>query len=119
MAVWWNRKDVGLWIISLDPYSETFLQSGTIYPFGWSPDGKYVYAIRTGSDSSPREIVRVEIARPNEITSLANLPHDVVDYDAATVSPDGRTIIVSLGEEKSDVWLMENFDPLAARKPRQ
>ena len=30
MAVWWNRKDkenAGLWIISLEPYSETFLQS--------------------------------------------------------------------------------------------
>jgi hypothetical protein len=31
-----------------------------------------------------------------------------------TVSPDGRKIIVSVAEEKSDVWLMKNFDPQSA-----
>ena len=27
IAVYWNRKESGLWIISLEPYSEMFLQS--------------------------------------------------------------------------------------------
>jgi tRNA A-37 threonylcarbamoyl transferase component Bud32 len=35
--------------------------------------------------------------------------------NAATLSPDGRKIIVSVGEEKSDVWLLKNFDPQAAQ----
>jgi hypothetical protein len=30
---------------------------------------------------------------------------------SGTLSPDGRKFIVSVGEEKSDVWLMRNFDP--------
>ena len=49
MAIWWNREERGLWIIALEPYSETFLLDGSIYPIGWSPDGKYVYAIRSAS----------------------------------------------------------------------
>jgi hypothetical protein len=31
--------------------------------------------------------------------------------DSAAISPDGRKIIVSVTEVKSDVWLMKNFDP--------
>jgi len=34
---------------------------------------------------------------------------------SGTVSPDGRKIIVSAGDEKSDVWVMTNFDPQTRR----
>jgi hypothetical protein len=87
LAAYWNRKDRGLWIISLEPYSETLLETGVILPFGWSPDGKYV------------------------IISVVTLPGGVTEEDNASVSPDGHEIFVSVNEEKSDVWLMENFDP--------
>jgi Tol biopolymer transport system component len=108
MAVYWNRKEEGLWIISLEPYSETRLEPGGIYPFGWSPDGKYVYAVRMEAD---REIIRVQVAPPNRVASVATLPGDVVDDDGASVSPDGKAIFATVSEEKSDVWLIENFDP--------
>ena len=49
-------------------HSETLLQPGPIFPVGWSPDGKYVYAVRAESGSK-REIIRVQITAPNEITS--------------------------------------------------
>jgi Tol biopolymer transport system component len=108
MAVYWNRRENGgLWIISLEPYSETVLQSGIIYPVGWVLDGRYVYAVR--SESGPgREIIRIQVATPNEVTSVATLPSGVYD---ASVSPDGHEIVVSIGESRSDVWLMENLDP--------
>jgi serine/threonine protein kinase len=112
MAFYWSRKDDGLWIISLEPYSKTLLQAGGILPVGWSPDGKYVYAIRSESGRT-REIIRVQVAAPNEVTSVATLPSAVGDLDRASVSPDGHKIVVSIGESKSDVWLMENFDPEA------
>jgi hypothetical protein len=111
MAVWWNRQDFGLWIISLEPYSEKVLQSGNIYPVGWSPDRKYVYAIRPESAERAREIIRVQVASPNEVTSVATLPGDIAEDDGASVSPDGHEIFASVSEGKSDVWLMENFDP--------
>lgn len=112
MAVHWNRADKrGLWIISPEPYSETLLQTGGIYPIGWSPDEKYVYAIRAGVGLLGREIVRVQVATPNEVTSVATLPGDIDIFSSGSLSPDGREIFVRLSEEKSDVWLMENFDP--------
>jgi serine/threonine protein kinase len=104
VAVFWNRQpEAGLWIISLEPYSETFVLAGVISPFGWSPDGKYIYAARQGS-----EIIRVQFAAPNEISSVAALPGNIVDHASATVSPDERQIIVSVAAETSDVWLIEN-----------
>jgi len=113
MAVYWNRRrgeEIGLWIISLEPYSETLLLPGNIHPFGWSPDGKYVYAVRAEARSG-REIIRIQVATPNAVTSVATLPGDVDNNDSAGVSPDGKKIFASVSEEKSDVWLMENFDP--------
>jgi hypothetical protein len=35
--------------------------------------------------------------------------------NSGSVSPDGRKIIVSVGEEKSDVWLLKDFDPHSVR----
>jgi serine/threonine protein kinase/WD40 repeat protein len=106
VAVLWNRQpEGGLWIISLEPYSATLVLAGSIYPFGWSPDGKYVYAgVRERS-----EIIRVRSVPSNEISSVAALPGNIVHYDSASVSPDGRQIIVSVAAEASDVWLMENL----------
>jgi serine/threonine protein kinase len=105
-AVVWNRQpEKGLWIVSLEPYSETFVLAANIYPVGWSPDGKYVYGVRQGSG----EIIRVRSTPPNEISSVAALPGDIVGFDSASVSPDGRQIVVSVGQRVSDVWLMENL----------
>jgi WD40 repeat protein len=111
MAINWNRKEAGLWVIALEPYSEAFLLNGPISPIGWSPEGKYVYAIRAVATEPGREIIRVQVAPPNEVTSVATLPGGVAGYDSAGVNPDGKEIVVSVGEENSDVWLMENFDP--------
>jgi Tol biopolymer transport system component len=117
MAVHWNRPDKrGIWIISLEPYSEILLLSGLIYPVGWSPDGEYVYAIRAYAASSGRQIIRVQVIAPNEAASVATLPGDLVSFDTASVILDGKEIVVSVSEEKSYVWLMENIDPSAARR---
>lgn len=43
------------------------------------------------------------------------LPGDVVEYLSGGMSPDGRDIVVPLSEAKSDVWIMENFDPAFSR----
>ena len=71
-----------------------------------------MYALRES-----REVIKVQVAAPNEVTSVATLPGAIVGDDYASVSPDGKEISVSIGEEKSDVWLMENFDP-SARQTR-
>src|SRR5215472_7894851 len=117
MAVYWNRicprgnsgcEDHGVWIVSLEPYSETLLQKGELYPFGWSSDGKFVYVLLT--DNPPTkgvEIIKIQASAPYASTLVASLTG--ADSDGATVSPSGREIVVSIEEEKSDVWLLENF----------
>ena len=112
MAYAWNRGDKsGLWVISREPYAELRLLPGEVYPVGWSPDGKYVYAIRADSLGAGREVIKVQVAAPNEITAVGTLPGEVVEGDGASVSPDGKQIVVSISDERSDVWLMENLDP--------
>ena len=70
-----------------------------------------MYALRS------REIIKVQVESPHRMFSvvdLASLGGTAFSYgesDHATLSPDGREIIVSISEEKSDVWLMESFDP--------
>jgi hypothetical protein len=88
---------------------------GGIYPFGWSPDGKYVYAI----PRSGQQAVRIRVAAPHEITSVAILPSDSVDFDSASMGPDGREFVVSIYEKKTDVWVMENFNSSALRTSTQ
>jgi serine/threonine protein kinase/Tol biopolymer transport system component len=112
IAVFWNRlpaMGTGMWAISLAPYSETSVLADQgpyeTNPLGWSPDGKYVYAVRG------REVIKVGLGSPNHPIPIATLPADVVDNLSGGMSPDGREIVVPLSEAKSDVWIMENFDP--------
>ena len=102
VAVYWNRRpQPGLWIISLVDSSETLLHAGGCYPAGWSPDGRSVYAY-CGSD-----MLSVPVG--------GGVPHTVFtapDHIAsADVSPDGKKFVYSVAETKSDVWIVDNFDP--------
>jgi len=111
VAVYWNRKPVfGVWSVSLEPYSEILLLNGYAYPIGWSLDGKYVFTVKG------RQVSKVALARPNQAVPVASLPADLIEEDYISVSPDGREAVASIGETKSDVWIMENFDPAIHRK---
>lgn len=110
---YWNRRPTpGLWMISFEPYSESLVAAMDADFIGWVPDGKAVYA-RAG-----REIVKVSLTGKPQTTSVAKLPGDVETGSYASVSPDGREIVVCLNEEQADVWVMDNFDPEAAH-PRK
>jgi len=81
-----------------------------LVPFGWSSDGNFIYGF---AYPDGREIFqkRLDVSKkPRSVITLPGALH------GGTVSPDGRKIIVSVGEEKSDVWLMKDFDPQSARK---
>ena len=98
----------GAWIFTPEKFSEGRLYP-RVWPFGWSSDGNFIYAY---AESSGREILQVALDDSKKPRSVITMPGDI---KAGTVSPDGRKIIVSVGEEKSDVWLMKDFDPQTAR----
>ncbi len=102
VAVFRNRHaQHAVWVISLVDNSETFLHDGMCYPAGWSPDGSSVYAY-CGSDML-------------SIPAGGGIPHTVFtapgDIASASVSADGNKFVYSVVETKSDVWIMDNFDP--------
>jgi Tol biopolymer transport system component/DNA-binding winged helix-turn-helix (wHTH) protein len=104
-----GHADLGAWVFTLEKFSEKLLYRD-VFPLGWSADGRFVYAFdyRRG-----REILQIGLGDSKKPKSVMTMPGDL--NKAGTVSPDGRKIIVSVGEEKSDVWLMKDFDPQTAR----
>jgi len=106
-AIFWNHPDgEGLWLVDLEDHSERRLYAKSYLGMGWSSDGKSVYA----GQWFQREIVQIGIEKPSELRSSVELQGG---FAAGSVSPDGRKLILSIFESKSDVWLMKNFDPQA------
>jgi serine/threonine protein kinase/Tol biopolymer transport system component len=107
-AVHWNRHDgEGVWVITPDKHSESLLYPNYV-PLGWSPDGKIIYAAQLDG----RDILQISLENPKQARKLITTNGNV---GSGSVSPDGRKLIVSIGEEKSDVWLLNNFNPRATR----
>lgn len=109
-ALLWNRPPTqGLWIANLQTHSEQAVSPNPYWALGWSPDGTFLYAGKWGG----RDIVRIDVRNSKE--TKTNIPvHGLLN--AGAVSPDGRKVIVGAEEDKSDVWLMKNFDPQADRE---
>jgi serine/threonine protein kinase/Tol biopolymer transport system component len=113
IAIWWNRPEGrGAWVITLGKYSEKLLYPGDYLPLGWSADGNFVYTSKFGGGGEIFQIGHADSKEPKTVTTMPG------QVSQGAVSPDGRKIIVSVGEEKSDVWLMNNFDPQLARTKR-
>jgi Tol biopolymer transport system component len=112
-AILWNRsKEHGIWIVSLDNHPERSLFPGVYWPLGWSPDAKFILAY----PGNGAEIFQIPLEESKQSTKVATLPGQI---SSGALSPDGRKIVVEVKEEKSDVWLMRNFDPQADGKNQQ
>ncbi len=106
VAMCWNQENGGLWIISLADSSRNLVVRGHKDPFGWSPDGEWIYyycvpdIARVRSDGTGEEV-------------LGSLPFENVEmYPSVTMTPDAKRIVTSVAiKTPSDVWLVENFDP--------
>jgi serine/threonine protein kinase len=108
VLVYWNRRPGrSLWAISLIDHSSAMLRMGFLQPSGWSPDGRSVYAFPVGGNA----ILSLPSGGGDPET-VATLSGEIED---AVVTPDGKKFVVDVSEGKSDVWLVENFDP-ARRK---
>jgi len=105
VAASWNRNPRGIWLISLTTNSATFLTEGTFKPIGWSPDGGTIYL--TNGSANILALPAGGGAPKTFITMPGNI-------GSTSISSDGRKFVCSIGESKSDVWVVENFDP--ARK---
>jgi serine/threonine protein kinase/Tol biopolymer transport system component len=110
LVVNWNRPadGRGLWLIEPGSGSQTYLGvSG--HPLGWSPDGAWIYAVRTRERAG--SLFRIP-AVGGEVQEWGTLPFTAPASDAS-VTPDGMRLVISVNEGESDVWVVDNFDPAA------
>ena len=100
MAVHWNRADrgPGLWLVSLEGTSQTFLCKGAVLPIEWSTDGKWIYA--SNVFETPRKIFKIP-ASGGELKTVATLPFEG-QMDLA-MTHDGKRFVCALSESVSDV----------------
>jgi serine/threonine protein kinase len=106
VAVYWNHaKGPGLWTISLLDYTEKHLIRGNLFPVGWSQDGKMIYALDQISNKNSLLEIPEDGGDPKPIFTLPG------PINQATINPLGTKFVCSISESKTDVWLMENFDP--------
>jgi len=84
------------------------LPEGHFNAIGWSSDGKQIYAL-----DAARHIVAIPVAGGDPKTiGIVPLPEDR-RLGEATITPDGRRLAFTVLESKSDVWIIDNFDPSA------
>ncbi len=107
VAVHWNRfPRPGVWVISLEDSSQTFVHSGR--PKGWTADGRSVYVQDYGS----ADILLVPLAG-GEARVVATVPFETANgADCVTVErPNGLALLCWVDESVSDAWMIEHFDP--------
>ena len=112
IAVHWNRIDdprgrrPGIWIVSLEDSVERFIPQTRDFSriIGWSPDGNWIYSHASFGGNT----VHAVAVDGGQSRTLFTMPGTIL---GGTITPDGRKIVCSVLESKSDVWLAENFDP--------
>jgi len=93
----------GLWIIYEKDQSQNHISDKDLYPIGWDLEGKTVYAV----DIANNTIIKVPIDS-SESTEIIKYRGE---FWGADMSSDETKIVYAVGERKSDIWMMENFDP--------
>jgi len=112
VAFYWNREDDktdGIWMISLDDFSEDLVAPINAHVFGWGPDGDWVYVWR-GVDAG-KELGRIQI-HSGTIQWLVAIDR-LTDRNPTWIdlSPDGTWAVFADLETRSDLWIVEHFDP--------
>jgi hypothetical protein len=79
-------------------------------PIGWSADGGWIYAINPARSALVRVSSRTGRTEPIGQIPVGQIPGGL-RINSCDLTPDRDVMVCSLIEEKSDAWVMENFDP--------
>lgn len=136
VAFFWNREKTtgeqdGIWVIDPTGRQRRLVRArsaGSTYPIGWSAANDFVFVVE-GEGAVMREatsrpdgtmkdatILKVPVAG-GEPQVLARIPFSEIGVVAMT--PDARKVLVPVFSSRSDIWLVDGFDPpRAAEKGR-
>lgn len=117
LAAYWNRSlerqsapaGRGIWIMALDGGNQNmiFHRDSLYAPLGWSPDGGSIYLYSSEISTNP-EILRLP-ANGGQLGKTTVIP--LRDITSIAMSPDCRSFICCVGDRRSDLWLVQGFDP--------
>jgi hypothetical protein len=82
---------------------------GGALPLGWSTDERRIYF------NDMRDIYSISAAG-GEPRKVVTLPVSSEQVLAVAMVPGGRAFVVAVEERRSDVWMVENFDPDRPRR---
>jgi len=103
VAVRWNRRPGGsLWVVSTADTVQRRLFPSDVSPWTWEDSGAGILAPMGDS------VVRISYPT-GDTTTVARFPAGRIE--ASDFTPDLRTMVYTILERKSDIWLVENFDP--------
>ncbi len=101
LAVYWNRKEPGIWTIDLRTgKTRLVLPTPDAYPKGWSADGKWVYVTLSGKPG----VVTVPADGSRRQRTVLGLPEHLLG-DVSLL--DERRAVVNVTQRQSDIWLAE------------
>ena len=136
VAVFWNRdrttgEQDGIWLIDPAAGQRRLVRAtsaASAYPIGWSASNDFVFVVegevavlreatsRLGETMKNASILKVPVAG-GESQVLARIPFGEIGVVAMT--PDARKLMVPVFSSRSDIWLVDGFDPTrAAEKGR-
>jgi len=103
-----NRRDghQGMWLIGWPDRRERLLAPGDILlPIAWSPNGLHIYALRFGQP----EVLRVSVST-GAVETIGRFPGSLA-FERCSMTRSGSAIVCSVSENKSDAWVVDDFDP--------
>jgi|GEM_PF-5267272 hypothetical protein len=88
-----------------DSLQQRYLGLNGYWPLGWSLDSKWLFIVKQN------DMTRIFRVRPGEdtIRPFGKLPFEEVDQ--ISLMDGGRKMIGTVVERKTDIWMIENFDP--------
>jgi Tol biopolymer transport system component/DNA-binding winged helix-turn-helix (wHTH) protein len=122
VAVSWSGR--GIWTLDTRTGQKTKLldaeKAAGASPLAWSRDGQRLYlitgqraayrglAVKLGETTKDTRVLSVAAAG-GPVTTVAVLPFSEVGGVAMT--PDGRRLVCAVYTARSDVWIVDHFDP--------
>jgi Tol biopolymer transport system component len=99
------QEESGLWLMPW-PGRQARSLASYMTPFGWSADGEWIYAV-SYSHTGPA-IVRVS----SKTSARQRIEHFPVPLQATVCDLTSKrdAIVCSISDEKSDAWMMQDFD---------
>jgi Tol biopolymer transport system component len=128
VAAFWNRRDGrGTWTLDTATGEKSMIvgaEQADALPLAWSRDGQRLYLsggersayrglhTRLGETTKETRVFSVPAAG-GSVTTVAVLPF--AEVGGISMTPDGRRFVCAVYSSRSDVWVVEHFDPDVSR----